>query len=345
MSYVSVYQMKTLAHVLLAIPLACTPAPSSGEEGADGANGTPGPVGPQGEPGPVGPQGEAGAKGAKGDTGPAGPAGEEGDPGTSTGVKGDTGPQGDTGPSGPAGPKGDPGMSLAVVGPQGATGDTGPQGLQGEPGAMGMLGLPGAQGPRGATGPAGSQGAPGPQGDTGPEGDPGVAGPEGPKGDTGATGPSGVNGSPDGTDGTRIKRMFHTTADGLRAPTYGYYDTDLDIECYASSAQYMEDGLSRCLPAISVGFGYFADAQCLTNLAMIASQYPTVAGQYVQGLLTQNSTSFYASFSLDQPVVSPSGYVKSGVNCVGVTLLAGYSFWTVTSVPLSTFAVITSTHD
>jgi Collagen triple helix repeat (20 copies) len=258
-------------------------------------------------------------------------SGEEGSDGAN-GIKGDRGPEGPQGPQGEQGPKGS----------KGAKGDTGPAGPQGEPG-----GIQGDTGPEGPQGPQGEPGTQGPAGVQGPEGEQGPSGLTGAKGDPGAPGPAGASGTSDGTDGTRIKRMFYTSADGLKTPQGYLYDADLDIQCSPSFASYTGN-VSYCLPVV-LGGVYYLDNQCTQPVAAVAPDQGYGSQKYIRVLRYEGVVLKYSVFEVGDAVSETQVFNKSGANCIAADLTATVELQgpllEATALPYSTFAVITTTHD
>jgi hypothetical protein len=126
--YIGTYSWDYIAKVWTEISF--TDTATLGGGGTPGPPGPTGPTGPQGPIGNTGPQGPAGPTGTTGATGPQGPIGNTG----ATGPQGPTGLTGATGPAGPTGP------ASTVPGPAGPTGATGPAGPTGATGPQGPAG-------------------------------------------------------------------------------------------------------------------------------------------------------------------------------------------------------------
>lgn len=253
------------------------------------------------------------------------PKDNEPDPATDGGTRGAQGEQGANGASG-------------ADGQDGANGKNGADGAQGETGAMG------ATGARGERGPAGSDGATGPRGETGPIGPTGAQGPQGP---VGPAGPAGTPGEAVATDGTRLKVIHITSADGLRSPLGGYWDAQLETTCSIARA----GNRFRCLPLS--GSLLFADAEC-TERVVAPYQYTTDEARYARLLEIIDGVYVYRNFELLSEISANAPvYVGSPASCTDYTsglknmLAAGSGLprYIGNEVPDSQFAEVTYQHD
>lgn len=264
-----------------------------------------------------------GARGADGEKGSDGKNGSDGE----TGPAGPSGPQGETGPRGETGPAGTPG-------PKGETGEPGPMGLPGPRGETGPTGATGPQGPQGETGEPGPTGLPGPRGATGPQG---------PQGEQGLPGAAGSDGAPATTDGTRLKAIYYTSADGLKAPWGAFWDATRETTC---SVAITDNGDLRCLP--QYGYAAFADEDCTTEVV-----FPSLwgfDGDLARRGKNEDGATVYRNVTLGSEAAEATFYIKSGENCYA---LADGAFrgtyraprYVTGERPDSDFARITFTHD
>lgn len=67
--------------------------------------------------------------------------------------------------------------------------------------------------------------------------------------------------------GSRIKARVGSTPDGART-FLGWYDTQLQAECYMFPSYKTTDGVVRCLPGLALVAAYYADATCTTRAAL-----------------------------------------------------------------------------
>ncbi len=188
-------------------------------------------------------------------------------------------------------------------------------------GSNGSNGSNGSDGQTGTTGENGAQGSTGSEGQVGPMGPMGAQGPAGPAGSAGADADSAL------TSGTRIelRRTSYTGDDGTyyANPWTSYYDTGLGVACNIGRTS---DGSTRCIPSAD-GYvsGYHADAACAVPIVVLTGACATTPAFFVEGVAATGCAlpGYTRTYRAGNPYAGDA-YIKSGDNCILVTLSDGY---------------------
>ena len=144
--------------------------------------------------------------------------------------------------------------------------------------------------------------------------------------------------------GSRIKMNVGSTADGAKM-FLGWIDTQLNTGCSFYSAA---DGKTRCLPAGATGSFYFSDAACTMPLiTSFAGPNPTPSCPALNippVMYTGTSIPCGGGLRVWQRGASYAGqvYFQPSSTCAAVTRPAGYSFFSTTEVPATSFVEMTS---
>lgn len=179
------------------------------------------------------------------------------------------------------------------------------------------------------------------------------AGPGSGSDDGGVPGANGEDQPIQFTSGTRIKARttttMITTADGAsyKSTTFaGWYDAERNEAC---SPQLAADGKTRCIPAASPTFGYYADAACTMPVTFASTPTPVCGAsgtlKYISvapppACPTTVGPRIYLAGSIGNTY-----YIKSTSNgtCSGPNMLEGYTFAALgTEVPAAEFVEMTT---
>lgn len=141
-------------------------------------------------------------------------------------------------------------------------------------------------------------------------------------------------------DGSRLKVMRIASADGLKVPTGGVWDSQLNIECFRSMA---EDGAFRCLPRLRMNIlNLFADSGC--TQAVSSWDQCDSAPEYMVNSYRDNNCIVSRIWRTGPEV--DKVYVKSGNDCIEAVGQSDYRHFRVgAAVPASSFAELSLEYD
>jgi hypothetical protein len=145
------------------------------------------------------------------------------------------------------------------------------------------------------------------------------------------------------TSGSRLKARYLVGDDGSRQWNYGWFDTQLGVNC---SFVLAVDSTTRCLPSSGAGVGtYYGDSGCTQRLAAAAPtacaapKYATSIDTTAPACNFQYKTTVY---SLDQAFAGATVYIKSGVSCLSTPTPATLSFYVLgAEAPAASFVAAT----
>lgn len=153
---------------------------------------------------------------------------------------------------------------------------------------------------------------------------------------TGGSGEGGASSEVAGfVSGTRLRARYWEGEDGSKQ-FFGWRDTQLDIDCAYRLAT---DAQMRCLPAIIVDGGYFADTNCSVAVGLVRKgcaappQYVAVATTGAACPTGTKVTAYLAGAAANLV------YYWDGGSCTNVTasVLQSFDAYALTAVPASQF--------
>ncbi len=172
-----------------------------------------------------------------------------------------------------------------------------------------------------------------PEGSRGPQGEPGPQGPAGAQGAQGVQGPAGPAGAAAATNGSRLKALFMSAADGSKIPA-GTLDTQTGQVC---APMMTNDRVLRCLPARGIGIHAYADPDC-TAQPVAASAQPMPPGYAWFAEQPVGDGSYLARVYRIGASYKPSNlYYGPPTNCRLVNTDPSLSFYKITLIDPSEF--------